>query len=185
MIRNARPEDAEQVMPLIWSAIGTIAHSLAGTDDDAEANRILTSFYRVRGNRISYENVIVEERDGRVAGMALAYDGGSADRLDRPFVERIERETGRTGYTIAKEPQPNEYYLDSLAVAEPFQGQGIAKSLMGAFERKAAESGFARVSLIVEPDNERAIGLYGNMGYREDGVLQVSGKRFVRMVKPV
>lgn len=185
MIRPATVEDAAQVMPLLHNAIGTIANTLAGTPDDAEAMRILAEFYKQPGNRISYENVIVEEREGKVAGILVAYDGTRADELDKPLIDRIVRESGRAGYTITKEAQPNEYYLDSLSVDESFQGMGIGKSLIRAFEQKAAEDGYPRVSLIVEQDNERAYALYQKIGYADDGTLQVSGKPFIRMVKPL
>ncbi|MDF2715237.1 MAG: GCN5-related N-acetyltransferase [Paenibacillus sp.] len=183
MIRQATIEDAEQVMPLVLSAIGSIAYSLAGTTDEAEAARILTDFYRKKGNRISYEHVIVEERDGQAAGMAIAYDGSLAEQLDQPFLDRIHAEKGITGYAIAREPRQDEYYLDSIAVCDSYQGQGIAKGLMAAFESKAKENGHTRLSLIVEQDNERAYVLYRKMGYAEDGTLQVGGSLFRRMVK--
>lgn len=183
MIRQATIEDAEQVMPLVLSAIGSIAYSLAGTPNDAEATRILTDFYRKKGNRISYENVIVEERDGLAAGMAIAYAGSRAEALDQPFLDRIHAETGITGYTITREPRQDEYYLDSIAVYDSYQGQGIAKGLMAAFEAKAIEIGHTKLSLIVEQDNDRAFALYRKMGYAEDGSLQVGGSLFRRMVK--
>lgn len=185
MIRKAQIDDAQQVMRLLHSAIGSIANSLAGTSDDAEAMRILTDFYRMKGNRVSYENVIVDERDGQVAAILLAYDGGMAETLDKPFLERIYRTTGNTNYTIAKESQPGEYYLDSIAVDESYQGQGIGKALLEAFEQKAREAKFSKVSLIVEEQNDRAYMLYKKTGYTEDGTILVSGKLFRRMVKPM
>ncbi|TMV52201.1 GNAT family N-acetyltransferase [Paenibacillus mesophilus] len=185
MIRQAVIEDAEQVMPLVHDAIGSIANSLAGTDDEAEAMRILSEFYREPGNRLSYGHVIVEERNGQVAGILIAYDGSRADELDKPFLDRIRTETGRTDYMIEKEPQPGEYYLDSIAVRESYRGQGIAKGLMAAFEAKAKEEGHKKLSLIVEQENDRAYALYRKMGYEEDGTLQVSGHLFRRMVKEI
>lgn len=185
MIRQAAIEDAAQVMPLLHDAIGSIANSLAGTADETEAMRILSDFYRLPGNRISYDNVIVEERNGQVAGILIAYDGSRAEELDKPFLDRIRAETGRTDYTITKEPQPNEYYLDSIAVRESYQGQGIAKGLMAAFEAKAVEEGHTKLSLIVEQENDRAYALYRKMGYEEEGSLQVSGHLFRRMVKEI
>ncbi|RKN84451.1 GNAT family N-acetyltransferase [Paenibacillus ginsengarvi] len=183
MIRPATAADVDEVIPLLYSAIGSIAYSLAGTTDHEEAMRILSDFYRKKGNRISYEQIIVEERDGRLAGILVSYDGGRADELDAPFVERVRSEYGRTDYTIAKETQPNEYYLDSVAVSDEFQGQGIGKLLMQAFEEKGKAEGHSRLSLIVEEENDRAYRLYVKMGYQEDGTLEVSGSLYRRMVK--
>ncbi|WP_042164267.1 GNAT family N-acetyltransferase [Paenibacillus gorillae] len=185
MIQAARKEDGPEVMALMHTAIGSIACSLAGVDGEEEAMGILASFYEEEGNRISYRNVIVDKREDKVAGILISYGGDDAEALDRPFIERIERVTGRTGYTITQETRPGEYYLDSIAVHEDFQGQGIAKALMAAFEVKAAEEGYDRVTLIVEEYNDRAHALYVKMGYTEDGVLEVSGHLYKRMVKQI
>ncbi|MUT67542.1 N-acetyltransferase [Paenibacillus sp. NEAU-GSW1] len=183
MIQAAEKEDGAEVMPLLHAAIGSIACSLAGVDDEAEAMGILAVFYEQEGNRISYQNVIVDKHDGVITGILVCYGGDDAAALDRPFIERIELETGRIGYSITQETQPGEFYLDSIAVDEQYQGMGIAKALMAAFEAKAIEAGYSLVSLIVEEYNERAHALYVKMGYVEDGVLEVSGHVYKRMVK--
>lgn len=185
MIRPANIDDAEQAIPLLYSAIGKIAYTLTGTSNHSEAMRILTDFFRQQGNRISYENTTIEERDGQVAGMLVSYHGSRAEALDEPFVTRIRAETGVTDYTITKEPRSDEYYLDSIAVHDGYQGQGIGKALMQAFEEKARKEGYSKLSLIVEQENDRAFALYRKMGYQEDGTLMVSGSLFWRMVKIV
>ncbi|WP_409346453.1 GNAT family N-acetyltransferase [Paenibacillus sp. MBLB4367] len=184
MIRQAGIQDAEQVIPLLHSAIGSIACSLAGTMDEPEALHILKEFYKQPGNRISYENVIVDERDGRIAGMLVAYHGSEAESLDQPFLERIRRVKGIANYTIEKESRVEDYYLDAVAVHEDYQGKGIAKMLMKAFEAKAEALGYPTVGLIVEEHNERAHAIYVKQGYRTEGELTVYGHRYLRMTKP-
>lgn len=185
MIQAAEREDVEQVMPLLHSAIGSIACSLAGVDEEDDALRILGLFYKAEGNRISYNNVIVDKRDGVVAGILVCYGGNEAEALDKPFIERIEREMGKKDYRITRETRPGEFYLDSIAVRDSFQGQGIAKGLMAAFEQKAVSEGYDKVSLIVEEYNGHAHALYVKMGYVEDGELFISDHRYTRMVKAV
>lgn len=185
MIRQAVKADAEQIMPLLHSAIGSIASSLAGTDNEQEALEILKDFYLSSGNRISFENIIVDEREGRIAGMLVAYHGSEAEALDRPFLERISREQGIRDYTIEREAGEDEYYLDAVAVHEDFQGRGIAKGLMSAFESKARALGHHKVSLIVEENNERAHSIYVKQGYGHAGELTVYGHRYLRMTKSV
>lgn len=185
MIQTAKIEDVEQVMPLMHAAIGNIACSLAGVEDETEAMKILALFYAEEGNRISYKHVLVDKRDDIVAGILICYGGNDAEELDKPFIDRIRRETGQTDYKLTAETRPGEFYLDSIAVDERFQGQGIAKQLMQAFEEKAVQQGYGLVSLIVEEYNERAFSLYTKMGYEEDGGLVVSGHQYKRMVKRV
>jgi hypothetical protein len=66
MIRQAVPDDAITVVPLILQAIGHIAFVLSGTNDDQETTSILTNFFCQEDNRISYQNTLVMEQDGVV-----------------------------------------------------------------------------------------------------------------------
>lgn len=186
MIQPALKEEVHEVLPLLLAAIGDISNTLAGTDDETEVRRILADFYMQEGNRISYRNVLVDKRDDCIAGMLISYGGDDAEMLDRPFVTRIGRENGlKKGDVIALEAKAGEFYLDSIAVDERYQGQGIAKALMSAFEQRGGEQGYSKVSLIVEPDNTRAYSLYQKQNYTEDGFIVVSGTSYIRMVKIV
>lgn len=59
-------------------------------------------------------------------------------------------------------------YIEVLAVAEAAAGRGVARQLMEATERWAAERGYARVELSVFVNNRRARGFYQHLGYREE-----------------
>ncbi len=180
MIDQAKREDAGEVLPLLLSAIGEIAYSLAGTERPDEAADILAEFYAKENNRLSYRHALVFREEGRAVGMLLAYPGDNAAELDRPLAER----PGRSGGGIVTEARSGDYYLDSLAVRADCQGRGIAKALIGAFERRGAAAGIERLSLIVEQGNDHAQKLYARLGYREDGELDIHGGRYTRMIKP-
>jgi len=182
MIRTARAEDAGQVVPLIHTAIGRIANTLTGTTDDQEALKIVGEFFTQLGNRLSYENTIVYEVDGQVVGFLLAYHGSHSEELDKPFVDRIRSVSGKE-VTFVKEAHDDEYYLDSVAVNDAFQGQGIGKKLMDAFEQQGKERGYYKLALLVEMDNEAAYQLYVKKGYHVDGEITVSGYHFRHMIK--
>ncbi|WP_053374514.1 GNAT family N-acetyltransferase [Paenibacillus sp. FJAT-27812] len=186
MIGPARREDVHEVLPLMLAAIGNIAYTLAGTEDQAEAERILAGFYTREDNRISYKHVLVDRREEGIAGMLISYAGDGAAALDVPFVTRPGRDKGpRSNESIAVEAEAGEYYLDSIAVDERFQGQGIAKTLIGAFEQRGLEEGYNKLSLIVEPYNTRARALYKKLDFTEDGSIEVSGSEYIRMVKHI
>ncbi|SFK73944.1 Acetyltransferase (GNAT) family protein [Paenibacillus sp. 1_12] len=182
MIRKAQKEDAAAVIALMYTAIGGIAHTLAGTEDVGDALQVLEQFFREKGNRISYENVIVIEEDGRVIAFMLAYHGSRAAELDRPFLERLAA-NGSTTQTIERETREDEYYLDSIAVHSDYQGKGIGTELLRLFQEQAIELGHPKIMLLVDLDNPSAKQLYVKQGYKEDGVVQVSGHLFHRMVK--
>ncbi|MFC9712485.1 GNAT family N-acetyltransferase [Paenibacillus sp. NPDC056933] len=184
LLRPARKEDAAQVIPLLYQAIGDIAYALAGEEDHEKAMGILQQFYVREDNRISYRNITVMELDKQVAGILVAYDGGEADILDQPILDRPGRSTDEK-YTLVKETRPGEYYLDTLSVSEAYQGQGIGKALMAAFEQRGRELGHSQVSLIVERDNGRALMLYERQGYTKDDVIVIAGHEYNHMVKPI
>lgn len=186
MIEQALKEDVHQVLPLLLAAIGDIAYSLAGTEDDMEVKQILSDFYTREDNRISYKHVLVDRREDGIAGMLISYSGDGAAELDAPFLTRKGRESGpRADEEIALEAMEGEFYLDSVAVNERYQGQGVATSLIAAFEERGIQAGHNKLSLIVEPYNKRAHALYSRLNYVEDGTILVSGTEYTRMVKIV
>lgn len=184
LIRPARIEDEDQVIPLLYQAIGDIAYSLAGEADHEKAMQILQAFYVQEDNRISYRHVTVMEQDGLIAGILVAYDGGEADRLDQPILDRPGRSQEKK-YALVKETRPGEYYLDTLSVSEAYQGQGIGRALMAALEQQGRDLGHSQVSLIVERDNGRALMLYERQGYVKDDVIVIAGHEYNHMVKPI
>lgn len=185
MIRKARPSDDAHVVPLLYAAMGDIAHTLTGTGDKADALAIMRAFFRREGNRLSFENALVDEIDGIPVGFALFYHGSRTAELDAPFVSRLTELRDPQSVAIAKEAQDDEFYLDSMAVAPPYQGRGIAKALMAAFEAESARRGHDRVALLVGRDNSRARALYEAQGYQKDAQLEVSGHLYDHMVKRV
>lgn len=182
MYRPAKKEDAAAVARLMFAAIGSIAHTLAGTDRDDEAIAVLEQFFRQEGNRVSYENVIVGEEEGRVIAFMLAYHGSEASRLDKPLLDRLEAK-GADKPSFQREARLDEYYLDSLAVDPHDQGRGIGTELLRLFERQAAERGHRKMMLLVDRNNPSAKKLYDRMGYVADGTTTVSGHLFDRMIK--
>ncbi|CAI6085416.1 Mycothiol acetyltransferase [Paenibacillus sp. JJ-100] len=183
-IRPARPEDADSIVPLLVQAIDDIAYSLAGEADHERTLDILRDFVIQENNRISHQNIMVMELDEQIAGMLVAYAGDDADQLDQPIIDRPGRDQDER-YVLVKETRPGEYYLDTLSVSESFQGRGIGRALMAAFEQHARRLGHTRTALIVEQDNERARRLYERQGYIQDDVLLIGGHEYYHMIKSI
>lgn len=183
MIRRAAKHDVDQVLPLIYTAAGSVLHILTGTNGEAETLGILKGFFVLEGNRLSYENILVAERNGQVVGVLVCYPGSQCEALDRPFLEWQRARYGQVRTKIVKEARDDEYYLDTLAVADACRRQGIGTALMATCERKALEEGYDRVSLLAEESNERAFPLYRKLGYIADSILHLGGHDFHHMVK--
>ncbi|WP_411347704.1 GNAT family N-acetyltransferase [Paenibacillus sp. WLX2291] len=181
-VRQAQPSDVHEVIPLLLSAIGDIGQMLAGTTDHAQMLDTLGQFFTQSGNRLSYENVYVLEREHQIAGFFLAYHGHDIAALDAPIIAQL-REKGRSGDEVVPEARPNEYYLDSIAVSPNYQGQGIGTLLIAEFEQIARQLNHERLLLIVDLDNVRARALYERLGYTEDGSIEISSHLYDRMIK--
>lgn len=63
-------------------------------------------------------------------------------------------------------PAPDEFIVDSLAVAQSARGMGIGTALMREAERKAISMGKRFMSLSVIGENTGAIRLYERLGYK-------------------
>lgn len=57
-------------------------------------------------------------------------------------------------------------YVEAVQIVPEYQRQGIATRLMAALEARARRLGIKRLTLMVEPDNVPAIGLYRALGYK-------------------
>ncbi|GGD93683.1 GNAT family N-acetyltransferase [Paenibacillus nasutitermitis] len=183
IIRPSVPEDAGTVIPLLYSAIGSIAFLLTGTSEPETALSAMKEWYQRSGNRLSYANVLVAENEGKPVGAALFYHGSQIAELDRPLLERLAAKNGSAPSSFPVEAKKNEFYLDSLAVSPECQGRGIGSLLMKAFEAEGKRRGYERVALIVSSDKPRAKKLYSDQGYAVDEQLEIAGASYDHMVK--
>jgi len=184
MIRKATPADADFAAPLIYEAIGDVAHTLTGTSEAVGAISDMRRFFAQTGNRLSYENAVIALDGDKPIGLALFYHGSQTAILDRPFVEHVEKETGKTPH-IVKEARDGEFYLDTVVVSGGYRGKGIGKLLLEAFEQESKRRGHEKIALLVDEENQRACKLYESIGYSEDGMIEVSGHLFSHMVKHI
>ena len=183
MIRPAIPDDAAKAVPLILDAIGVIASVLSGTPQQEETAAILEDFFRQETNRLSYQNALVLEEAGELAGVAILYDGGQARALDAPLECAAAERSGRADYRIPTEPEAGEFYLDTLSVSPAHQRKGYGSRLIEAACEKARERGHRRLALLVEVDHGPVIRLYKRMGFYVDYIKQIAGQDYFHMVR--
>ncbi|MBW7477632.1 GNAT family N-acetyltransferase [Paenibacillus oenotherae] len=186
MIRLSRPDEGQYVVPLLYAAIGSdIAAMLTGEREAQRAMEVMLDFFGQQGNRLSYENVVVAEADGHPVGCVLFYHGSAIGDLDRPLLNRVAMLTNNPDVSFTREAQEDEFYLDSLAVDDRYQGRGIGGALIAAFEAAGRARGFDRLALIVIRGNDKAKALYIKKGYEPDGQLELCGHIYDHMVKRI
>lgn len=160
--RPATVDDSLIIARVIAMAIGDESglRSYCGEEYIAVLNEIA----RAEGTQYSYQNAIIAEYDGVIAGAIIGYDGAQLSELRDGTLSIIEEFTGRIP-DIVDETEEGEYYLDSVAVLPRFRGLGVGTALITAFVEHAFTNGAERVGLIVDKENPYAEKLYTSQGF--------------------
>jgi ribosomal protein S18 acetylase RimI-like enzyme len=180
MIRQATPDDAPAVVPLLMSAMGHLAAIFAGTDDVDEIGSVFRLFFQMDLSQYSYANTLVFEEDHVIVGSITGYDGARLHELRQPVLDRLFLK--EPDFELGDETGAGEYYVDCVSVDPAHQGRGIGKQLIKAFCGLAAAKGFAQVGLIVDQTNPSARKLYADLGFRIAGEKLFQGHRYDHMV---
>lgn len=181
MIRQAVPEDAAFLAPLLYDAIHDIAYTLTGATTKNEAVQRLAYWIQQPANRIGFENTWVYCVDEQPVGMMILYPGFDAVRLDRPLLHSLQQQGQLTEFD--QETEGDVFYIDTLSVHPSYGGRGIGSTLLHHAEHLAHHKNINCLSLNVDFDNLAAQRLYERLGYREHSTRTISGGQFSYMTK--
>lgn len=167
IIRDARKEEAKELAILVNHA-GTGPNNkgldIVGWTLSAEEGEGPFDY----GGRIvadedgiySYRNMRVVEADGRVAAMALCFEAFERTATEMNQIAEEFRIFKEMTNTI-----PGEFYLDSLAAAPEFRGQGFGRIMLEDSIEKAQKRGYRSVYLIAFANNIAGVALYEKTGF--------------------
>ncbi|PGB04257.1 GNAT family N-acetyltransferase [Bacillus toyonensis] len=185
MIRKATKTDAKAISPLLYNALHEIAEKITGSTVEAKVLLGLEKWFVKENNRLSYENCLVAEQDGKVVGVIVAYHGSDAEQLDAPIIRHLRELHEDESITLEKETELDEYYIDTLSVSNMYGGRGIGSKLIDAAELHAAETGYEKIALLVNLENKRAFSLYEKLGYNKDKTVMLVGEPYAHLIKPL
>ncbi|MBY0756908.1 GNAT family N-acetyltransferase [Clostridium sardiniense] len=185
MIRQAEKEDVKQVVPLLLNAMYDIAFMLTGGKTESEVVENLEYLFKKRGNRLSFENTLVKEVEGKFAGVIVCYHGSDSKKLDSPIIYNLRENTGKEIHFFDKEAEEDEFYIDTLSVSKNFRGKGLGTDLIKGAERISKERGHKKISLNVDVENVRAYNLYSKLGYRVDKEILINNHKYFHMIKKI
>ena len=161
-IRPAVSKDAEIIAKIVAMAIG---------DEEGLRNycgeeyiTVLTEVARREATQYSWQNALVAEVEGVVAGAIVGYDGAKLYTLREGTFATINEFIERT-QTIVDETSAGEYYLDSVGVLPQYRGLGVGRTLVSALCDKAFNKGHQRIGLIVDVENPDAERIYASLGF--------------------
>lgn len=162
IIRQARKEEASQIAELFMLA-WPVDEILESNGLTCEQLHISITLIAANEETIySYENTIVAEINGKVAGAMCAYDGADYRRLKQPIVDALGPDCG---FAKMKETEAGEFYLDSVGVLPEYRGRGIASRIIDAQCERAASLGHKVAGLIVDIDKPQVEALYSRLGF--------------------
>lgn len=195
-LRTAESEDFDKVCPLVILAIEDLANQFAGTYDEETLLHRMKAIYEVEGTRFykGYGLVVEachENGSTEVCAVGYAYPGKDMKGMTETML-RVYEQVGATyseetfDYLVSsKEAEADEFYIDNLAVYEPFRGYGLSRRLIEAFEEKGKTLGYRKISILADQHNPKAKAIYEKMGYEPDALYEVLGHMYHHMVKGV
>jgi ribosomal protein S18 acetylase RimI-like enzyme len=178
-LRKPYENEADECARLIYIS-GPHIYSYSFVEKEPRIYEYFKLLYNKPGTMYSKENIVVEEENGKIRGLILAYPASDMEKLARKML-RYTREmfviSGfinffrmlfRLGLNKHLPVTENDgYYISNLAVFAEYRGQGIGVKLLEKAEEGAKEKGLDNLSLVVETDNPHAIRIYEKFGFQE------------------
>lgn len=159
---------------------------------------IIATAYTQTDHDLSYQNVIVAEHDGVIAGMASGYTAEKHRRYsDRPLKHAAGKHALRMMIVstlcspflrFLEHHDDGDFYLQSIAIDKAHRGKGVGSVLLNALEDRARTCGAGRLALDVSAKNEGARRLYGRRGLTVESTWPKRAFMphiIVRMTKPL
>ena len=176
VIRKAQVCQAEQAGELILDTLYGFGTYMTGLDSRERGARALSDYFRLPGNRFSYQFSYIASVDERIAGLLLIFPGFLFSKLCNTMIWQMPKvysfgeiiEFVRRTIILRDEEdvQKDELYIAHLSVSKEFQRQGVGRALLAFAEKKARDNGIGKLSLTAEQENTNAVNLYLKLGYR-------------------
>ncbi len=175
-IRKAQLCQAEQAGVLILDTLYGFGTYITGLGSRERAEKVMNDYFRLPGNRFSYQFTYVASIDERIAGLLLIFPGSLFTKLCNNMLWQMPKvysfkeilEFVRRSIILRDEEdvQKDELYIAHLSVSPEFQRRGVGQALLAFAEKKARDNGIGKLSLMAEQENTNAVNLYKKLGYQ-------------------
>ena len=172
-IRNAKPEDFKQVVPLIVQAMEDLACAFANTTAIKNTFPLFEHFFKKTANQYSFEHTLVYDEAGVIMGSITFYDGQLLPKYRKPFMDYIAENYKVKDLVVEDETVPDEIYIDTVSVSPNYQGKGIGKKLIAAAIAQSKAKNHKKIGLLVDFKNPNAKKLYSALGFESVGKKQL------------
>jgi ribosomal protein S18 acetylase RimI-like enzyme len=178
-LRKPDNNEADDCLRLIYMS-GPHLFSYSMVAGEPKIYEILKVLYQRPDTVLSQEYVIVEEENGQIRGLFLAFPARDMKKLGMSMMKCAKDIFKIVGLldifrmmfrfrlnTYFPGTENDEFFISNLAVFEEYRGKGIALRLLEKAEEMAVENGLPKLSLFAELDNSRAIRAYEKFGFQE------------------
>ncbi|AKP68253.1 GNAT family N-acetyltransferase [Companilactobacillus ginsenosidimutans] len=182
MFRNAKEDDAEQILPTLFQIFDEMELDVFKEVGNDEMAKVIKEGFSLPEYRYGLDHILVNEIHDKIAAIAISYSEEEEDEIDVPLL-KIMRKHGIKQDSLFpdKEAWPGEWYLDSFAVAPEFQNQGIGTRALKGFIDLIRNSGEKVLSLNVDVDNAPAKHVYDKVGFQKVGQLYIGSHLYDHM----
>lgn len=187
MIREAKPEDGAQVMPIVDQIFEEMEIPELQRVPKPQLFGLLTQLFQTDNYRYSYRRTLVAvDQADRIQGIAVSYPEEDEAEIDVPLKPYLDLFglTPQQELFPDKEACAGEWYLDSLAVAPTAQNRGIGGDLIETLKTKVP-AGYRYLSLNVDLQNPAAQRLYERHGFETQGNLMIGSHHYRHMRYPL
>lgn len=128
--------------------------------------------------------VATDEKDHPI-GVLDMYSYDDQQQGSHNVIKKYQPKVGLpTTLTIFADDEalPHEWYIDSLAVAPKYWGNGIGQALLKIVPEIARKNGYELISLNVDKDNPRAKRLYDYMGFKVISEMKIGDRSYYHMI---
>lgn len=182
MFRNAKEEDADQILPILFQIFDEMELDVFKEVGDEKMAQVIKEGFFQPGYRYGLGNILVNEIDGKIAAIMVGYPEELEDTIDEPLIKIMHNHGIKEKNLFGdKEAWPGEWYLDSFAVAPEFQGKGIGTKTMEHFIDVIRDRGEKILSLNVDVNNEPAKHVYVKTGFEKVGQLYIGSHLYDHM----
>ncbi|MDH6365305.1 GNAT superfamily N-acetyltransferase [Enterococcus sp. PF1-24] len=187
MIRFAKKEDEASVIQLLMTIFYDMDLPFLQKYGEKMTRQMLFSAMEHPDFRYHYQRGIVKEVDQQVVGIAFGYQHEVEAMIDLPFAEVLQAKQLPASDNLYTEPEtfPNEWYLDTLAVHQDYQGQGIGSELLTAVNQLAIKAEKPLLGLNVDQGNPKAKKLYQRLGFEVVGEIKIASHWYDHMQKNI
>jgi GNAT superfamily N-acetyltransferase len=198
--RPARPADAKAASRLLFDSFPKMASFIIGLGSEERAKAILARLFVLKGNRFSFENTVVFQYQGRIAGVGIAFPGKDLGKLNRRLGRLVLKQYKLRGklaliirtwpLVFIKEAARDEYLLSNLAVRKRYHDQGLDERLLSHIEENVVKLECLKMAVMTCIGDKDSRKFYEDHGYRTKAIQLESNKRvpyfgagYLRMVK--